>query len=150
MTTNRAICLALVVLSIAGIVVAGYLTSVHYASVPLACSASGVINCEQVLSSRYSEVLGVPWSVGGILWFATSGLLAAWALIRAPEPPALHPAQVVWGLIGLAVAVYLIGVELVALKHICIWCSSMHVLIIVALLLVLFRTPAVLEDADEN
>ncbi|HEY7268509.1 MAG TPA: vitamin K epoxide reductase family protein, partial [Dehalococcoidia bacterium] len=64
-------------LSIAGIAVAAYLTSVHYASAPLACSTRGVIDCEQVLTSRYSEVLGIPWSVGGIIWFTISGLLAA-------------------------------------------------------------------------
>jgi uncharacterized membrane protein len=141
MTANRLAAYAVVCLSLAGIAVAVYLTSVHYASVPLECSSSGVINCEQVLHSHYSELLGIPWSVGGIAWFAVSGALALFGLLRAPEPEALQPAQVAWSLLGLGVVFYLIGVELIAVKHICIWCSSMHVLILITLVLVLFRQP---------
>ncbi len=145
MTANRAACLAVVVISVAGIVVAGYLTSVHYASVPLACSTSGVINCEQVLRSRYSEVLGVPWSAGGIVWFGVSGLLALIALLRTHEPEGLQTMQACWSLLGIGVVVYLVGVEFIALKHICEWCSSMHVLIVATLVLVLFRRPDIFE-----
>jgi uncharacterized membrane protein len=148
MTANRLALFVLLGLSVAGIVVAGYLTSVHYASVPLACSSSGVVNCEQVLSSRYSEVIGVPWSVGGIAWFSVSGLLALLALAKTPEPEPLQPAQLAWSLLGLGVILYLIGVELVAVKHICLWCTSMHVLIGITLLVVLFRRPDLAEEEE--
>ncbi|HEX5367967.1 MAG TPA: vitamin K epoxide reductase family protein [Dehalococcoidia bacterium] len=141
MGSNQIAQIGVIAVSVAGMAVAVYLTSVHYASVPLACSSSGVVNCEQVLHSRYSEVLGIPWSLGGIAWFAISGLLAIVGLRQSPEPDALQPAQVVWALFGLAVVFYLIGVELIGVKHICIWCTSMHVLILTTLVLVLFRRP---------
>jgi uncharacterized membrane protein len=134
-------CLAVVGLSVAGIAVAAYLTSVHYASVPLACSAAGVINCEQVLTSRYSEIVGVPWSAGGIVWFAVSGLMALAALLKSPEPEPLQLAQLGWSILGIVVVGYLVAVEIFALKHICVWCTSMHALIVLTLVLVLFRTP---------
>ena len=132
---------AVVLLAIGGIAIAAYLTSVHYASVPLACSSAGVVNCEQVLHSHFAEVAGIPWSVGGIAWFGVSGLLALIGLRSSPEPGWLQPAQLIWALMGLAVVFYLIGVELFGVKHMCIWCTSMHVLILLTLLLVLFRHP---------
>jgi uncharacterized membrane protein len=138
--------MAIALVALGGMGVAGYLTSVHYASTPLACSASGVLNCEQVLTSRYSEVLGVPWSVGGIVWFGVSFALALAALVNAREASSLHIMQAAWSLVGLAVVAYLVAVELAALNHICIWCTSMHVLVVITLLLVLIRRPDVMED----
>jgi uncharacterized membrane protein len=132
--------LLLALIGVAGTGIAIYLTSVHYAGTPLVCSANGVVNCERVLTSRYSTVLGIPWSVGGIVWFAAlaiSGVLA----LRAPEPHWLHPAQLFWGLIGLGTALYLIGVEVLALGVLCLWCTVEHVLIAAALALILLRTP---------
>ncbi len=149
MSSNQIAQIGVIALAIAGIAVAGYLTSVHYASVPLACSSSGVVNCEQVLHSHYAEVLGIPWSAGGIAWFGVSGLLAVVGLRQSPEPEMLQPAQVVWSLFGLGVVFYLIGVELLGVKHICIWCSSMHVLILITLIVVLFRHPELeMEEAE--
>ncbi len=149
MSSNQIAQIGAIALAIAGLAVAGYLTSVHYASVPLECSSSGVVNCEQVLHSHYAEVLGIPWSVGGIAWFGVSGLLAFVGLRRVPEPEMLQPAQVLWSLFGLGVVFYLIGVELLGVKHICIWCSSMHVLILITLIVVLFRHPDLGLEGEE-
>ena len=79
-----------------------------------------------------------------------SGGLAVVGLLRSPEPPMLHPAQVAWSLLGLGVVFYLIGVELVAVKHICVWCTSMHVLIFITLIVVLFRSPDLGVELDED
>ena len=134
--------LLLVALGLAGTAIAVYLTSVHYAKTPLLCSSSGVVNCEKVLSSGYSAVLGVPWSVGGIVWFGVLAVLGA-ATLRAPEPRWLHAAQLGWALLGLATVFYLVGVEALALGVLCLWCTVEHVLIGLALLTVLLRSPRV-------
>ncbi len=141
MKASRLISLATLVMSIAGLGVSGYLTSVHYASVPLACGSGGLVNCEQVLTSSYSTALAIPWSVGGIAWFAVSGVLAAGALVRESEPPLLQPAQLAWSFLGLGVALYLVGVEVIAIGKICAWCTSLHVLIVAMLILTIARTP---------
>jgi uncharacterized membrane protein len=135
----------IVVIAAGGVSVSSYLTSVHYADTALICNTGGVVDCERVLTSSYSEVLGVPWSLGGIVWFAFSGLLAILSLARHPEPVWLHPTQLGWSLIGLATAIYLVGVEVVAVEKICLWCSSLHVLISLTLLLTLLRAPELAE-----
>lgn len=145
MTGDRLIGLAIALIAVLGVAVSAYLTSVHYGDTPLVCNSSGVVDCERVLTSSYSEVIGIPWSLGGILWFGVSGGLAAFGLARHPEKAWLHPLQLGWSLVGLSVALYLIGVEVVALERICLWCSSMHVLILLTLLLTLLRTPELQE-----
>jgi len=118
-----------------------YLTSVHYAHVPLVCSSNGLVNCERVLSSGYSSVAGVPVSVGGILWFAVVAVMGVFALVLSPEPAWLQPAQVLWSFAGLLTVFYLVGVEVLALGVICAWCTSLHVLIVLTLVLSILRTP---------
>ena len=145
MASNRIIGFVLLAISLAGIAVAAYLTSVHYAGVPLACGSNGVIDCERVLTSSYSEVAGVPWSVGGIVWFAVVGAMALPLLRRDGEPSWLQPAQLAWSLLGLLTVLYLVKVEVVDVKKVCIWCTSMHALILLTLALSLLRAPAVAE-----
>ena len=50
--------------------IAVYLTTVHYQLAPLACSTTGFVNCERVLSSSYSVVPGttIPITVPGLAW----------------------------------------------------------------------------------
>jgi len=146
----KAIPAALVGISIAGVAVAIYLTTVHYARVPLVCTTSGVVNCERVLSSSYSTVAGVPVSVGGIIWFVLTGGMGLIAFLSAPEPRLLQPLQITWSLLGLATVVYLIGVEVLALGVLCIWCTSLHVLIFAALILSVVRTPLLPEETAQT
>jgi uncharacterized membrane protein len=133
--------LALVLIGVAGVAISIYLTIVHYTPVPLVCSTSGLVNCERVLSSPYSSVAGIPISAGGLIWFAVSGALGALALGTNGEPVWLQPAQVIWSLLGLAMVLYLVGVEVLALGVICAWCTALHVLILATLALSLLRSP---------
>ena len=75
---------------LAGLGISIYLTVVHYSTVPLACPANAVINCEQVLSSPYGVIGGtaIPTSAAGIAWFAVSALVAAARLaqLKSPSP----------------------------------------------------------------
>ena len=124
---------------LAGIGISIYLTVVHYSVIPLACPANAVINCEQVLSSRYAVIAGssVPTSAAGIIWFAVSAGLA-FALLRHPAPR-LSRAQLAWSAVGLVTALYLVYVEIVQLGAICVWCSAAHVLVLVIFLIALPR-----------
>jgi uncharacterized membrane protein len=126
-----------VVASLAGIGISIYLTVVHYAAVPLACPAGGVVNCEVVLSSSYGMIGGskVPTSAAGVLWFAVSAGLAA-TLWRRPMPT-LARRQFAWAAIGVLTSLYLVYVEIVKLGAICIWCSAAHVLVLLIFLIAL-------------
>ena len=134
--------LLLVLIGCAGVAISIYLTAVHYAHVPLVCTSNGVVNCERVLSSSYSSIGGIPVSAGGLVWFALTGIMAAIALVRAPEPPWLQPAQVLWSFLGLLTVFYLVGVEVLALGVICAWCTGLHVLILLTLVLSIMRSPS--------
>src|SRR5258706_9611259 len=108
-----------VLASVAGLAISGYLTVVHFPTIPLACPANAVVNCEQVLSSRYAVIGGsaLPTSAAGIVWFAIS---AGLALLRRRQ------ALLAWASIGLLTALYLVCVEIVQLGAVCIWCTAAH------------------------
>jgi uncharacterized membrane protein len=117
---------------LAGIGISAYLTVVHYAAIPLACPASGVVSCETVLASSYGVIGGsnVPTSAAGVIWFAVSAGLAG-ALWRRPA------LLLVWSAVGLVTALYLVYVEIVQLGAICVWCSAAHLLVLLIFLIVL-------------
>ena len=60
MTTLRWQPIATLVLSIAGLGIATYLTITHFDKVALVCSDSGAINCTKVTTSPQSVIFGHP------------------------------------------------------------------------------------------
>jgi len=124
------------VAGLAGLGVSAYLTIVHYTSVPLVCSTSGAINCEQVLSSPYGVIAGttVPTSAAGIVWFAVTAVLAG-SWLAGPGSPAVARLQLAWSAIGLVTVVGLVFIEIVVLGAICIWCTAAHTLVVAIFLL---------------
>ena len=147
--------LSLLVLSLVGIGISIYLTSVHYENAPLICSASGIVDCAKVLSSAYSVVPGttIPISVPGLLWCIVMGGLAftAWRIL--PERRSLLIAELVWSIMGIVTVLYLVFVELVRLHTICAWCTGLHFIILAMLLISIVQlqqSSVVLEDEDEE
>jgi uncharacterized membrane protein len=148
MESNRFITLLLLAFSAVGVAVSAYLTSVHYSNVPLVCNADAVVDCERVLTSSYAELMGIPWSIGGLLWFGVTGTLASISLFRRTEPSWVQPAQVGWSILGLMTAVYLVGVEELAVDKVCLWCTALHILILLIFVLHVVREPEVNEGDD--
>ncbi|MHB8393591.1 MAG: vitamin K epoxide reductase family protein [Candidatus Dormibacteria bacterium] len=124
----------------AGFGVAVYLTAVHYAHVPLVCSATGLIDCARVVTSPFSVVPGtsVPITVPGIGFFVVSFALALAQYLR-PFHQRLRQAHFGWACLGLLAVFYLVFVELVELHNICLWCTAVHGLIILTLLTTAWR-----------
>jgi uncharacterized membrane protein len=121
-----------VLASVAGLAISVYLTVVHFSTIPLACPANAVVNCEQVLSSRYAVIAGsaLPTSAAGIVWFAIS---AGLALLRRRR------ALLAWASIGLVTALFLVYVEIVQLGAVCIWCTATHAMVLLIFLIALMR-----------
>jgi len=134
-------------LAIAGTAVSGYLTIAHYgSSAILACSGSGLVNCERVTTSRQSVVAGIPVAVLGLLWFAVTALLvspAAWRSRRA------WVRRVRLGDVatGMAMVLWLVYAELFLIRAICLWCTAVHVLVFALFVLVMLYG---WEDAGEE
>jgi uncharacterized membrane protein len=108
-----------------GLATSAYLTIAHYTSPNvLACSASGLVNCEQVTTSQQSTFLGIPVAVLGLVWFGTILLIST---PRQWDRPVLHRARILWSVAGMAFAMWLVYAELAIIGAICLWCSITHV-----------------------
>ena len=131
---------ALLALSILGVVISIYLTITHYDKQSLICSSSGLVNCERVLSSSYSVVPGtaIPISIPGLLWFCVLGVLAFCAWRLWPDRRSLLIGEVAWSSLGLLTVLYLVYAEIVRLDAICVWCTSLHVIILLTLIVSVF------------
>ena len=119
-------------LAVVGCGIAGYLTVVHYADQPIACSSIG--DCELVNSSKYAELAGLPVALLGAGAYVALFVLIAAAWLRR-DPTALLAA---WGvaLASFAFSMYLTYVELRVLHAICVYCVG-SASVMTALLLVL-------------
>lgn len=123
------------VLALAGIGVASYLTYVHYDERALVC---GIGDCAIVQASRYATIGGVPVAVFGLLMYvAVLGLAAMWLRKSDWEEP-ITIALVGLTLTGTLYAAYLTGVELWVIDAICQWC-----VVSAAITLALLATEAV-------
>lgn len=132
-------------LSVLGFGIAAYLTALHYTTmVELVCPSGGLIDCETVLTSPQSVVLGLPVAAYGLVWFAVNALLQALGLQKRGLSSWLRWVSLVWLAVGAVTVVYLVYVELNVVGKVCIWCTGVHLII---LLLVALR---VLSDHRES
>jgi len=141
-TPHQAIIIAFAIL---GLGISIYLTFEHYKVAPLVCSTTGLVDCAPVLTSSYSVIPGtsLPITLPGLFWFIASGALAGTGLYyrwqgRA-EPVRLAMAQVAWSAVALLFVVYLVFAEFVQLHHICAWCTGVHFLVLLTLLVTIHR-----------
>ena len=140
----------LLALSLSGVGIAIYLTSVHYENIPLVCSESGLINCARVISSSYSVVPGtsLPITIPGFGWCVVSAALAVAGLFATTGlwQRRIRIAQFAWASTGLLVVLYLVYVEIVRLHTICAWCTALHVLILLMFLITLVQLQSLPSD----
>ena len=135
----------LLAVGVIGLGISVYLTTLHYAGVAPLCSSGGLVNCEGVLKSQYSVVPGtsIPVTVPGMVWFIVSGALALISIRCAgqgsAEPRWLRPGHLIWAVLGLVSVLYFVYDELVQLHELCEWCTSVHVLVFLSLLVTLGR-----------
>lgn len=145
--------IALFTLSLINIAIAIYLTIVHYNThVALVCSSSGLVNCEHVLSSPYASIPGtpIPISIAGILWSIVGVALAVIAWLVWPEKHIVRIAELAWAGVGMLSVFYLVYVELVLLHAICIWCTAVHIVILLYLLIAAFLVCTSTDEKDTN
>lgn len=114
------------VVAIIGFADSAYLTIEHYRGVIPPCTTDG---CEQVLTSSYSQVAGIPVALlGAVYYFAMA--LAAFIYLEskhaAANVQAHHSAILKWALIltvlGLACSVWFVYLQAVVLGAFCQYC----------------------------
>jgi uncharacterized membrane protein len=103
-----------VLVAVAGLGIAGYLTVVHYAGGEPVCAIAH--GCATVQKSTYAELAGVPVALLGLLGYVA--ILAALARDGERE----RTAAAFLSLAGFGFSAWLTYVEVVKLDAICIWC----------------------------
>ncbi|MEM3839384.1 MAG: vitamin K epoxide reductase family protein [Candidatus Micrarchaeaceae archaeon] len=110
------------VLAVIGLADTTYLTIMHYTDRQVACPDSGIINCENVLSSQYASLIGLPLAVWGLFFFAIEiGIILA---------VANKDLLVIYSGIGVAFVIYLLYIEYLV-GSICIYCTIVHIIVVV-------------------
>lgn len=138
--------LLVVLLGLAGLAVGLYLTLVHYAGAPLACTQTSLIDCEAVTTSSYSLVPGtdVPVSVPGMAWSLLTAAIGALQL-RGPRR-GLDALLAVSSGLALVGVLYFVRAEIVVIGRICLWCTAFHVIVLATLIVALVRLQRAPED----
>jgi uncharacterized membrane protein len=131
------------IVSVLGLAVAVYLTYSHYTAgskgvnvCPLGGNGSGAIDCGAVLTSGWSTILGLPVALYGAVFFVFMIAINVPAMWRS-ESLLVARLRLAAVCVGMVSVVYLVGVELLAVHKICIWCTSVHILQFVLFMLVI-------------
>lgn len=113
-----------------GIAVALYLTIEHFIPGVLACSNSGLIDCQKVLTSRFSTILGIPIALMGLVWAALMFL----AVYKGIQKTAIY----ILAGIGILAVLYSISAQY-AIGNICEYCLSLDTIIILTVSIQVIR-----------
>ena len=124
------------VLSVLGLLVAGYLWSAHASGADIPCGSSG--GCDKVANSPYSRFpagSGIPVAAYGAAGYLLLAALAfARTLGRSPSRDRTLLGLIVLGAAGGGLfSLYLTYVELFVIKAVCRWCLASQILILLIL-----------------
>ncbi len=121
--------------AVVGLGVSIYLTIEHFThGATLACPESATVNCLKVTTSRWSSIAGVPVAVLGLAYFAVMAILVLVPGLRRP----VVPLRVVGAVAGVLTALYLVYIELFRVDAICLWCTAVHLCVLVLFVTVLW------------
>ena len=101
------------------------------------CEVNETVSCQQVLTSQYGSVLGVPVAAGGAIWALLVFMLAAFGLKEPTSETASRVAGYIFVLstLGLATVFYFGYVSFFVLKTACLLCITMYASVIGTFLL---------------
>jgi len=136
--------IASLVLSIAGLGVAIYLTITHFDThIALVCADNGLVNCQKVTTSPQSYVFGIPVAVLGLVFFLPMIALCLPRAWRSADRR-VHLARLALSIAGVGMIIYLVSAELFVIKAICLWCTSVHVITFLLFVTIVTSAPIVL------
>jgi len=123
-----------------------YLTIAHYdTNVTLACSDKGLVNCTAVTTSPQSMVFGIlPVAAIGLAYYVFMAALNApwvWRLQQTGSDQfsmILRYTRLAAIVAGMGFVLYLIYAELIQIRAICLWCTSVHVATFLIFALIVF------------
>lgn len=133
---NR-ILVAIIILSLIGIPIAGYGIYLHYA--PLQgesfCNINDTFNCDVVSKSPYSKFLGIPVALIGLGGYLTFILLSILD-IKNFFGNSMHKLMLFFAILGFAFTLYLTYLEAFVIYAWCIVCIGSAIVMTILLMLV--------------
>ncbi len=108
------------IISAIGFIDAAYLTTQHYLGAPVACSI--LKGCEQVTTSQYSLIFGVPVALLGALYYLTILVLSVAYLDSRKQSILKLAARLT--LIGFLASLYFVYLQIFVIKAICLYCMG--------------------------
>ncbi len=133
---NSALRICIIALSLAGMLTMAYLVYLHYAPTPEGgsfCNLGEAFSCDVVNKSAYSEVLGIPVAVLGVLYFGIIAFLGAFRYT-----PATLSFIALFLVVLLGPSLYLSFISKTVLRSICILCEFSKTLMAFIVALILF------------
>ena len=128
---------ALLVFTALGLIASAWALYVHYRLISdptyvSVCEVNETVSCQQVLTSQYGSVRGVPVAAGGAIWALLVFMLAVFGLKEPKSDTASRVAGYIFVLstLGLATVFYFGYVSFFVLKTACLLCMSMYVSVI--------------------
>ena len=134
-------------LCVIGLGLSAYTLWIHYQPSALACISAGPIDCQAVLTSAQSVVIGVPVPFFGIGFFLGMGALCLPGAWRT-STVWVHGLRLAGVVVGIASVIYLVSTELFTVKKICLWCSGVHLVTLALFIIVVTATPALMTSGD--
>lgn len=128
-------------LSLAGLDLSTYLTIEHFGhSNLLVCPHNTLFNCLSVTTSAQSYFFGIPVAVLGLVSFLVmTALNTPWAWNA--KQYWLHVARFVLAIGSMGFVLWLIAAELVIIDHICLYCTAVHFITFVLLIVLTQVSP---------
>lgn len=114
-------------LALVGLGLSVYLTWEHYtAGSTLSCPNTGAISCLKVTTSAQSMFAGVPVALLGAIWFAGMAALCL-PQVWASDNRTIARLRLAGATAGVVGVVYLVAVEFLVVRALCLWCTAVHV-----------------------
>lgn len=123
--SDRGLRIAAVLVTLAGVGIAAYLTWAHFADESVICVQGG--GCETVQQSSYSEIAGIPVAALGLASYLVVLGFLVW------DAPVARLAAATLALVGLLFSAYLVVLQLFVIDAVCVWCMANDVVVAPAL-----------------
>jgi uncharacterized membrane protein len=136
--SDRLLHRTLLVLTLIGVGIAGYLTYIHYRGFDPICAVGH--GCEKVQNSEWAKLAGVPVPLLGLIGYV--GILGS-LLVRG-ELARLATAGM--AIVGFAFSMYLTYREIFTIEAICQWCVGSAVVMTLILIFSVIRALRVEDD----
>jgi uncharacterized membrane protein len=136
-------------LALLGLAASTYLTITHFDPKTLYCPAGGFVDCGAVTTSAQSKILGIPVAFLGLFQYVMmTALCTPWAWRSKRRE--VHLVRLGFASVGMAFVLWLLIAELLIIKHLCEYCTSVHVVTFALFVCMVIAIPPMLGWNDQE